>query len=784
MKRIYLLAMLVMFSYVSFSQVRNAYRKDDLEKVSMMIQETEAVDNLKNVASEPSMLRAGGELDYTVYDWQTNHGARTWTIQWPDGKVNFAYTHSSEDSPFSDRGTAIGTYDAVNDVWTPGGARIENERTGSGSIARYGENGIVLVSFNSAREVGVYIIPDKDNIQPGTLEPVYLDSDYSLGWPNVMTSGPNRDIIHILATAQGHTVNGVTDPLLYFRSQDGGQTWDKQDVMIDLLDSSHTKQLIMNCAHWMETTSNNRLAAVINDRWIDGKVIYSDDNGETWDEIVYYEHPGYDQFFNVPFYYPRWVSAQWDSNMKLHIAYEFNASGGEVGSTMGYSILGGVAYWSEVMPLNPAAHAVGSVGPAGEPFIMNSYYIEEDIRNSLWKYTDASHVMLPEYIGPIMPLDDNGNPEEDPYMTTEFNIEDLTLHGDYNCGICVMPVLCIDPETNYMIAVWSAMDENNVDSNGRFYFKLFARASEDGGTTWSKMVQLTTDPSHRNLEHVYAQAVIRDGKLIVAAQVDNETGSYAESSEDNVGDNNYYSGMVFDIAELFNFEPATYYTITATANPTAGGTISGAGSFKENTTATLTATTNTGYNFVNWTENGTVVSTDAVYSFTVTEDRTLVANFEETPVTYYTVTATANPTAGGTVSGAGDFEENATATLTATANSGYNFINWMEDGIEVSTDTVYSFTVTEDRILVANFELLSIDEKAANSVMSIYPSPASGTVNVTVASDSEIVIYNTIGQTLLTIKVTAGSNTIDISSLSMGLYFISDGISTQKLLVK
>ncbi len=34
-----------------------------------------------------------------------------------------------------------------------------------------------------------------------------------------------------------------------------------------------------------------------------------------------------------------------------------------------------------------------------------------------------------------------------------------------------------------------------------------------------------------------------------------------------------------------------------------------------------------GYAFVNWTENGTVVSTNPNYTFTVTGDRTLVANF-------------------------------------------------------------------------------------------------------------------------------------------------------------
>ena len=75
------------------------------------------------------------------------------------------------------------------------------------------------------------------------------------------------------------------------------------------------------------------------------------------------------------------------------------------------------------------------------------------------------------------------------------------------------------------------------------------------------------------------------------------------------------------------FSQTASYTITATASPTQGGTISGAGSYQQGQTCTLIATANTGYTFSNWTENGTQVSTDATYSFTVTGNRNLVANF-------------------------------------------------------------------------------------------------------------------------------------------------------------
>ena len=70
-----------------------------------------------------------------------------------------------------------------------------------------------------------------------------------------------------------------------------------------------------------------------------------------------------------------------------------------------------------------------------------------------------------------------------------------------------------------------------------------------------------------------------------------------------------------------------YSFVHAMANPAEGGAVSGGGLYEEGAECTLTATASAGYTFVSWTENGEVVSTDAVFTFTVTGDRSLVANF-------------------------------------------------------------------------------------------------------------------------------------------------------------
>ena len=69
----------------------------------------------------------------------------------------------------------------------------------------------------------------------------------------------------------------------------------------------------------------------------------------------------------------------------------------------------------------------------------------------------------------------------------------------------------------------------------------------------------------------------------------------------------------------------TYYTITVLANNNAWGTVSGGGSFLENTTTTIGATANDGYHFVSWQDG----NTDNPRTITVTADMTYTATFAD-----------------------------------------------------------------------------------------------------------------------------------------------------------
>lgn len=153
------------------------------------------------------------------------------------------------------------------------------------------------------------------------------------------------------------------------------------------------------------------------------------------------------------------------------------------------------------------------------------------------------------------------------------------------------------------------------------------------------------------------------------------------------------------------------YTLSAVVSTAGAGTVkvSPAGTvFDAETPITVTATKNFGYKFVNWTDaNNKVVSTDEEYTFSISANTALKANFEKIN-TYaldykveggakdYMVSATPAPTV---VDGKKMYEEGTEVTLTATGNDIIDFNNWSngETTAEIKT------TMNADQAFTATF---------------------------------------------------------------------------------
>ena len=146
----------------------------------------------------------------------------------------------------------------------------------------------------------------------------------------------------------------------------------------------------------------------------------------------------------------------------------------------------------------------------------------------------------------------------------------------------------------------------------------------------------------------------------------------------------------------------TFYKLTVVADAAQGSVEGNNIQYAEGATATLTATANEGYKFLNWTV-GEETLTDNPLTLTINSDLTVTANFEALKA--YTVTATANDATLGTVTGAGTYYDGASIKLTATANTGAQFVNWTV-GEETLTDNPLTLTADKDYNVVANFEVL------------------------------------------------------------------------------
>ncbi len=207
------------------------------------------------------------------------------------------------------------------------------------------------------------------------------------------------------------------------------------------------------------------------------------------------------------------------------------------------------------------------------------------------------------------------------------------------------------------------------------------------------------------------------------------------------------------------------FFIAASSNTDTGGSVSGTGVFSGGEIVTLIATPANGYHFVNWTENGTVVSDQELYQFEVEVDRELIANFQ---LNSYEITTTANPIAGGSTTGTGLYNFGETAIVTATPAINYTFENWKENGQVVSTEATYEFVVEAERELEANFQIeLAVPTYNVEGVV-VFPNPFTNSISVKTENSSiqGLAIFDLLGRLVLSVPGTNSEN-MDIETLSL-----------------
>ncbi len=164
----------------------------------------------------------------------------------------------------------------------------------------------------------------------------------------------------------------------------------------------------------------------------------------------------------------------------------------------------------------------------------------------------------------------------------------------------------------------------------------------------------------------------------------------------------YYSTanpLTVQVTEDMQFQAVferTIHTVTAIANDTTMGYVTGGGEVQYGSSTTLRAYARTGYRFTGWSDGYTNTNRNVI----VVSDTMFVADFEAIP--QYSLSLGVNNSTMGSVSGGGIYYEGTSVTFSATPNMGYRFIGW-SDGVSSASRSI---TMYADTTISANFEYI------------------------------------------------------------------------------
>ena len=357
---------------------------------------------------------------------------------------------------------------------------------------------------------------------------------------------------------------------------------------------------------------------------------------------------------------------------------------------------------------------------------------------------------------------------------------DAPLHFKDGCEVSNVNLQNIDViYEDGLISQTTAVGNVSQDSIVARWGNIFSMPVLAGGTGYDMVneVDLRVGYDTSQLEFVgitealFTNLVSFDTNSIITINWQESNGSVDLTTEDTllfmnfkfIGDTstftNYLPGSkvfnnsVIVASDFYGGIVTASYLVDILREPDTAGETTGEGYFFEGDSVTVVATPNDGFHFVNWTEQGFVVSTDSVFSFVKEAvNDTLTANFDPNS---YTLSLFALPPEGGTVLGDGVYNFGELVTVTAIPDEGYDFIAWLFGDDTVSYDPVYSFSMPDYNMsLTAMFQIQSFSITAipnninygSTSGGGLYNYGDTATVVATPFEDYKFVVWTENGQ--------------------------------------
>lgn len=242
--------------------------------------------------------------------------------------------------------------------------------------------------------------------------------------------------------------------------------------------------------------------------------------------------------------------------------------------------------------------------------------------------------------------------------------------------------------------------KNTTYSGGTYTFNNMLFVHQDGST---HTLSSDTD-SLGNTRYVYSLRGINGVNNVEITETSGGEIVYPPTENIILEDNPLSFNITDSLEFVANYDVAKY-NVTTSVNPTGAGTTSGDGEYQVGASVTISATAGEHKIFTNWTQNGTIVSTNPTYTFTMgMADVEYVANFVDQQ--QYTINAQTMPNGIGSVRlSAKSVWQGESVTLTARDEKGYLFSHWSNN------QTTNPITITP----TGNINITAYYEKVAEN---------------------------------------------------------------------
>jgi len=454
---------------------------DGSEVLSGPIRITAHQQQLLNGAT-PNNEGAEEWIGETYYDLQTNGTTANRIIAEPDCEISVVWTgHSqTEDNTFPNRGTFFQEAENCGPFPASPGARIEpTSRTGWPNILKLADGSNVVINHTFASTNQTLLV--RQNADGSWNEESTLPANADLGflWPRAVAAGQTIHVIGVTGPNDAdspvyeRTYEGLTQALLYFRSDDGGQTWPIQNYIIPGITSAEIKGINADAYSLVADDSGN-VAIGIFLLTEDVILLKSTENGDigSWSSRIVHDFP-LDQYELGSSYSlediggvdPRGPGIFYQ-NSNLRDSMFVGTCDGTGSVTLDANGMAHISY-SELFIYSDSTLQEGFV---------NFYYLPTGI--AYWNESFADNEV--NYIEAVeVGLDVDGS--------VSYDFQDNAIYVNGITSPVSSSNIEVTGEGEIIITYQQAM-ENLVSANAtqpQHYSQIHVTASEDGGATWA-----------------------------------------------------------------------------------------------------------------------------------------------------------------------------------------------------------------------------------------------------------------------------------------------------------